>query len=76
MPRRTIGPACRLALAAALLGSAGLGAAATEPVGARVEVERLEIDLGQISRGATVEARFTLRNTGDRDLHILEAKPG
>jgi len=39
-------------------------------------VAQIEIDLGQISRGATVEARFELRNVGDADLHILEAKPG
>ena len=78
MLRRTIAPACRLPLAAALLGAAALAAVAAEPepVGPRVAVERLEIDLGQVSRGATVEARFELRNVGDRDLRILEAKPG
>ena len=76
MLRRNSGSGSRLVLVAALLAGAGIEAAGAEPSGPRVEVERLEIDLGQISRGATVEARFELRNVGDRDLHILEAKPG
>jgi len=73
---RTNRSVSRLALAAALLAGAGYETAGAEPTGPRVEVERLEIDLGQIARGATVEARFELRNVGDVDLHILEAKPG
>jgi hypothetical protein len=76
MPRPSNRSAHRLALAAILLASAAFQAAAAEPVGPRVEVAQIEIDLGQISRGATVEARFELRNVGDADLHILEAKPG
>ena len=76
MPRSSNRSAHPLALAAVLLASAAFQASAAEPAGPRVEVAQIEIDLGQISRGATVEARFELRNVGDADLHILEAKPG
>ena len=55
---------------------AGGAAAATEPGAPRIEVEAYEIDLGTISRGDTVEARFLLRNAGERDLRILEVNPG
>ena len=65
-----------------VVASAGSGAgadpassAAPTPV-PRVEVEAEEIDLGEVARGDTVEARFLLRNTGERELRILEVKPG
>jgi len=76
MLRRTIASAYGLALTGAILGWIVVDTRAADPAGPRVEVETLEIDLGEISRGATVEARFRLRNVGDRDLHILEARPG
>ena len=76
MLRRNSRSAWPFALAAALLAGAAIETAAADPVGPRVEVAQIEIDLGAISRGATVEAQFELRNVGDRDLHILEAKPG
>lgn len=61
------------------------GAQAPEPVQAgtqeparvpRLVAETREIDLGQVVRGATAEARFELRNEGDDVLRILRAKPG
>jgi hypothetical protein len=39
-------------------------------------VESEQIDLGQLVRGSSAEARFTLRNEGETTLHILRAKPG
>lgn len=42
----------------------------------RIEVEAEEIDLGSVSRGATVEARFRLRNAGAREVRILDVHPG
>jgi len=60
-------------------GGAGFAADAP-PAAARAvpgfELEAQEIDLGTIARGDTAEAVFRLRNTGDRELRILEAKPG
>ena len=35
-----------------------------------------EVDVGSLIRGASGEAVFTLRNTGDETLRILGAEPG
>jgi len=42
----------------------------------RAVVETREIDLGQVVRGESAEARFELRNDGDEVLRVLRAKPG
>jgi len=42
----------------------------------RAEAETLEVDLGVLPRGASAEAVFVLRNTGDEVLRVLHAKPG
>ena len=44
--------------------------------GARLEMDRLEVDLGQLVKGETAEARFAIHNRGDETLRILNAKPG
>jgi hypothetical protein len=44
--------------------------------GPRVETETTLIDLGQLARGETSEARFALHNRGDETLQILRVKPG
>jgi hypothetical protein len=49
----------------------------TQPAtGPRIEVEQHTVDLGQIVRGETAEARFAFHNRGDETLRILRAKPG
>ena len=35
-----------------------------------------EIDLGELAKGVTADARFELRNAGNADLHILDVKSG
>jgi len=47
----------------------------TEPA-PRLEVDALEVQLGEIVRGQKVEARFELRNAGEGTLRIERAKPG
>lgn len=42
----------------------------------RLVLETNLIDLGQLVRGESAEARFALRNEGDAVLRILRAKPG
>jgi len=42
----------------------------------RLEIDVLEVQLGEIVRGQIVEARFELRNTGSGTLRIERAKPG
>jgi len=56
-------------LAAAMSG----GGAAGAPT---VEVVVADVDVGELLRGSTAEAVFTLRNTGDETLRILGADPG
>ena len=74
------GPACFAALV--LLAAAGSAPAADAPARAEspavggLEVEAMEIDLGTVSRGDTVEARFRLRNAGEREVRILDVHPG
>jgi hypothetical protein len=71
-----------LPLLAVGLVQAGSAAVAQAPVeenaatGPRVEAETTLIDLGQLLRGETSEARFALHNRGDETLRILRAKPG
>jgi len=69
---------CRIGaavLAAAVGGSAG-AAAPAPAVGPRAEFKTLTLDLGQVPRGQSAEARFELVNRGDELLKILEVKPG
>ncbi len=42
----------------------------------RIEVAEPSIDLGRVSKGQSVEARFALRNTGTGLLKIHQVKPG
>lgn len=42
----------------------------------RLVVDSNTIDLGQLVRGESAEARFALRNEGDAVLRVLRAKPG
>lgn len=65
-----------LALSCAAGPAIGQEPAGAATIGPRLEIEPREIDLGPIDRGADVEAKFTLRNTGDQTLEILKAKPG
>jgi hypothetical protein len=44
--------------------------------GARIEMDQVEVDLGQLVRGETAEARFAIHNRGDEILRIVNAKPG
>ena len=53
--------------------AAGAESAVAAP---RIEVPEIEIDLGEVVRGETREARFALHNKGDATLRILRAKPG
>lgn len=48
----------------------------TAAAGPTIEVVNAEVDLGDLIRGSTAEAAFTLRNTGDETLRILGADPG
>ena len=50
--------------------------ATPEKQGARIEMEQVEVDLGQLVRGETAEARFAIHNRGDEILRIVKAKPG
>ena len=56
------------------------GQAAAQPTpakqGARIEMGQVEVDLGQLVKGETAEARFAIHNRGDETLRILRAKPG
>jgi hypothetical protein len=65
-----------LALSCAAGPAFGREQAGAAPIGPRLEVDPMEIDLGPIDRGEDAEAKFTLRNTGDQTLEILKAKPG
>lgn len=38
--------------------------------------EKTLVDAGSLAPGAEANVEFTLRNTGDEVLHVLEAKPG
>ena len=49
---------------------------AAPTTGPRLEVPEDVVDLGQLVRGETGEARFALHNRGDATLRILRAKPG
>jgi hypothetical protein len=51
-------------------------AAATVTAGPKLVVESTVVDLGQVTRGGTVNGTFLLRNTGTETLKILSAKPG
>ena len=42
----------------------------------RLVIEKDVVDLGDVVRGKEATGVFTLRNTGDTVLKILEAKPG
>ena len=50
--------------------------AAPQKEGARIEMDQLEVDLGQLVKGESAEALFTIHNGGDETLRILRAKPG
>ena len=47
-----------------------------EKQGPRIEMGQLEVDLGELVKGETAEARFAIHNRGDETLRILRAKPG
>jgi len=78
--RRGLFPTAAIGVGLACLGGASIASDApsgTAPAAApRLELEATEIDLGTIERGETAEALFVLRNTGARELRILEVKPG
>jgi len=44
--------------------------------GARMTLESETVDLGDVVKGQLATAVFTIRNTGEDLLKILEAKPG
>lgn len=81
-------PLCNPAaiLAAVLLGGVAAvpaaempakpGTAAAKPAAPHMEIEQESIDLGQVVRGETAEAVFTIRNTGADVLKILNVRPG
>lgn len=75
MPRRAA-----TTLLAALLVATPAAASGEEPpqsgAGApRLVVEQESLDIGVVEAGADAVATFVLRNDGERDLHILKAKP-
>ncbi len=49
--------------------------AAQEP-SARFEVDTRILDVGEVVRGEVVEATFTIGNSGDATLEIIDAVPG
>ncbi len=51
-------------------------AATPPPPAPHLQIEKPEIHLGSIARGALAEVSFVLQNTGDADLRILHVKPG
>jgi len=70
-----------LTIGLVLLAGAVPAAEQPDPAGTSEARPRLEIEeriarLGEVAKGEVVEARFTLRNTGDATLLILRAKPG
>ena len=67
-PRAT-GFAVGIWLLAVMHGAALSAAPVVEPAAS-------EVDVGSLVRGASGEAVFTLRNTGDETLRILGAEPG
>jgi len=73
-------PASPLAIVTALLAILLIPASpAADPAasqGPRIEVEAGSFDFGQLNRGETAVARFTLRNVGSEPLRILNVKPG
>ena len=70
-----------------LLGLLGAPALARQPAGDRQRktgaegaplllVTQTEIDLGQVPKGSSAEARFELRNAGNADLRVLDVQSG
>jgi hypothetical protein len=51
-------------------------APATPAVPAMLTVEKEQIDLGDVVRGAKAEATFVLKNAGKVPVKILSARPG
>ena len=65
--------ALRLAIGLALLAILTTGDPSAAPV---TETAASDVDLGELIRGASAEAVFILRNTGDETLRILGVEPG
>ena len=66
-------------IVAGLLGPFDTAVSAQPPRGAgtpRIDVSAPTQDLGLVPRGQAAEARFTIGNSGDAVLNILQAKPG
>ncbi len=63
----------RLAIGLAMILAFGGLTRAAPP---KLEIQTTQIDLGQIVRGASAEARFELRNTGGETLEVIRVKPG
>ncbi len=63
----------RLAIGLALFLALGGLTRAAPP---KLEIQSMQVDLGQIARGAPAEARFELRNTGGETLEVIRVKPG
>jgi len=70
-----------------LVGLLGVPAVARQPAGDRQRktgaegaplllVTQTEIDLGQVPKGSSAEARFELRNAGNADLRVLDVQSG
>jgi hypothetical protein len=59
-------------------GKAPGGGRATQvsPAQPRLEVEQTSIDIGVVNEGDEAIGTFILRNTGEKELKILKAKPG
>ena len=74
---RCIGALALLWLLPAVPGAFAENGTDPAPVpGPRLEVESEKFDLGQVNRGASVEAQFKLKNVGSEPLRILKVKPG
>jgi len=65
-----------------LAGAVASAADAPVPVvppptdGPRIKFEAVELNLGDVVRGADAVATFTYKNVGNAPLKILSAKPG
>ncbi len=72
--KRTVGSAV-IAVFAMLTAFVSLAFAADNPPQPKIEVTPMTVDLGNISDDIKSNATFTIKNTGNADLVIIDAKP-
>jgi hypothetical protein len=52
------------------------GVASADGNSPKIEIPVGKVELGDVDRGEVVTVSFEVRNTGQADLHIRDAKPG